>query len=114
MTSPLPRTQKSISMSGSEPRPRLRNRSKIRSSLSGTTSWADWNGVLFCITDKVPDDQEITCEPHLLDHLDFICQTRLIIRDGLFQFAANSLGIPNRLLPPLESISDHLLEVIIS
>ena len=85
MTSPRRRSQKSMSISGSDTRSGLRKRSKMRSVLQRidvgdaqavrdeaasrrSAARADRNPLLARVADEVPDDQEVPGVAHPLDH----------------------------------------------
>src|SRR6185295_4897231 len=79
----------------------------------GTASGAHWNRVLLGVADKVPDDQKVPGESHLLDHRDLAGESRLIIGEGVFQFSARQLALPDLLPPALKPFPDYLLKVVI-
>ncbi len=63
---------------------------------------------------EVPDDEEVACEPHLLDHLNLARQTRLVIGERLLQLTSRRERIPNLLAPSFKALANDLLEVVVS
>src|SRR6185503_11748107 len=78
------------------------------------TTGTDWNRVLPGVANEVPNDEEVTGEPHLLDHLDLAREACLIISERLLQLSARGERVPHLLSPSLEAIANHLLEVVVS
>ena len=64
-----------------------------------TASRTHGNSLRSRITDKVPDDQEISGVAHLLDHADFIRQARFVFRQRFAQLAGLGARFQNRHAP---------------
>src|SRR6185295_1201270 len=80
---------------------------------SGTSSGPDRDRVVLRVSNKVPDDQEVTGKPHLLNHLNFSAETSPIIVEAVLEFTSISLPRPDCLTPIFEAFINHLLEVFI-
>src|SRR6185503_1745771 len=78
------------------------------------SSRPDRNRVLLGVTNEVPNDEEVTGETHLLDHLDLAREPRLIIRHRLLQLTSGGERVPHLLAPALKALSDDLLKVPVS
>src|SRR5262249_56974383 len=78
-----------------------------------TTTGPDRDRVLFGVANEVPNDEEVTREPHLLDHLDLAGETGLIITDRLVQFSARDQCVPNLLAPAFKTLAHDLFEVLV-
>src|SRR5688572_19211656 len=62
---------------------------------------------------KVPDDQEVAGEAHLLDHRDLVDESSPIIRQVAPEIAAALLPVPDPLSPPLKPFPDHFFKVVV-
>ena len=64
------------------------------------------------IADEVPDDQEIAGEPHLLDHLDLVLETTLVLVDRMTEVPPDGqLAQPRQ--PLRKPFARHVLEVAV-
>ena len=74
--------------------------------------WPDWNALLACIADEIPDDQEVAGIAHLLDHLDFVRETTFVLVHRVAQCSSGG-----ELLESQEALSEastsDVLEVVV-
>ncbi len=72
----------------------------------------DRNALLARVADEVPDDQEVARVPHLLDHLDLVLETTLVLVDRVAE-APRRRELPQARQPLREPVARHVLEVLI-
>ena len=129
MTSPRRRSQKSMSISGSDTRSGFRKRSKMRSysqrvdvgdaqavrhEAAGrrAAARADRDALLARVADEVPDDQEVARVLHPLDHLDLVREARLVLVERMAQRSGRG-ELPQARQPLGEALAHHVLEVVV-
>ena len=72
----------------------------------------DRDVLLASVADEVPDNQQVTCEPHLLDHLELVLETTLVLVDRVTE-AAVGRQLPEARQPLRKALACHVLEVLV-
>src|SRR5580698_7478110 len=90
------------------------NAQRVRNQRSGsrTAARTDGNVVFSRVADKVPDDEEISGELHLLDDADFAGQALFVIGNVMLD-AALLLQTPNHLDPPRKTLTRDVLKITV-
>ena len=111
ITSPRPRVQKSMSISGMRDALRIQealeqqavgeridvgdlHRVADQAAGGGTAARAHRDAALLGEADEIPDDQEVAGELHLLDHLDFAIQALGVLGEIVLQVALALPALP--------------------